>query len=711
MADNYCNCCGDGTPEYIIELNQQGAPGKRGEKGEQGYSPVVDFIVDDNEIKFTSTNENNVTSTPNLYDFVLKRDGSNALNPIKLNRIYIKNNSIYTQSSSIDFGDSSSNKQHIANIYYKNIILKGNSPYLENDHGTLTIRGKDSLSIETVSGNISLGNTIHITDNIPYIGPSGANNKIATIGDIPEVSNSKVTISQGDVVKGSFTLNQSGDTTIKLDTGVTNPLKIEGATEDNPSGGTVTYSMELGLDSSNKVYLNRNSKFVQSGSISEVSENIVKDNQIYAPIYKTARIVDNDVNRRLTIGYDTDSKLYIRNYLTNSGNTYKSIAPITSDITNYPIYLEEVTGTPGLEGAYTIKLNYDNNTLKLNESNQLYTDFTEVNNSISELTTLANNTEASLNGLKTDYEANKTEVAGELTNLGNQINTKVSKTELDKLADTKNDNIFDIGKFTVVGSPVISDDGVASGFSASNIITISDVPTFDKPFKVCFKVKTGDLSSGQSTFYSNGGDYYNAISAYGGEYPIFQVTLKLSDGSEGGLPSVTGVQSFTEYTGFFSWTGTEYRLHIDGLTDGVYQSSLALSTASNTTVKLGCLYTNEVPFTGSIDLKQFSITVDGKEVFNGLMSSTKPIYDKITTTNTTLSTFQTDTTNNFSAVNSALNEKANLSDLANYVPLATYNQLSDVAVKSSTVRNIVQISQTDYDALGTKDSNTLYIIV
>lgn len=646
MADNYCKCCGDGTPEYIIELNQQGAPGKRGEKGEQGYSPVVDFIVDDNEIKFTSTNEDNITSTPNLYDFVLKRDGSNALNPIKLNRIYIKNDSIYTQSSSIDFGDSSSNNQLIANIYYKNIILKGNSPYLENDHGTLTIRGKDSLSIETVSGNISLGNTIHITDNIAYIGPSGANNKIATIVDIPEVSNSRITISQGDVVKGTFTLNQSGDTTIELDTGVTNPLKI---TKDN---------------------------------------------------------------KTLEIGYDENDRVYISNTTTGAGGgTSTNIALITPNVYNDPIRLQQITNIPDLAGQYYVKLNYDNNTLKLNDNKQLYADFTEVNNSIAELTTLANNTEASLNGLKTDYETNKTEVAGELTNLGNQINTKVSKTELDKLADTKNDNIFDIGKFTIVGSPTITNDGVASGFSASNIITISDVPTFDKPFKVCFKVKTGDLSSGQSTFYSNGGDYYNAISAYGGKHPIFQVTLKLSDGSEGGLPSVTGVQSFTEYTGFFSWTGTEYRLHIDGLTDGVYQSSLALSTASNTTVKLGCLYTNEVPFTGSIDLNAFKIYVDGKEVFNGLMSSTKPIYDKITTTNTTLSTFQTDTTNNFSAVNSALNEKANLSDLANYVPLATYNQLSDVAVKSSTVRNIVQISQTDYDALTTKDSNTLYIIV
>ena len=68
--------------------------------------------------------------------------------------------------------------------------------------------------------------------------------------------------------------------------------------------------------------------------------------------------------------------------------------------------------------------------------------------------------------------------------------------------------------------------------------------------------------------------------------------------------------------------------------------------------------------TGSLDLKQFSITVDGKEVFNGLMSSTKPIYDAIKDNNTKLSEFKTKTSTDFSAVNSALNEKANLSDLA-----------------------------------------------
>ncbi len=615
MADNYCNCCGDGTPEYIIELNQQGAPGKRGEKGEQGYSPIVDFIVDDNEIKFTSTNENNVTSTPNLYDYVLKRDGSNALNPIKLNQIYIKNNSIYTQSSSIDFGDSSSNNQHIANIYYKNIRLKGNSPYLENNRGTLTIRGQDGLYLGAISGGISLGNTIHITDNIPYIGTQDPNNKIATIGDIPEVSNSKITISQGDVVKGSFTLNQSGDTTIELDTGITNPLKI---TKDN---------------------------------------------------------------KTLEIGYDENDRVYISNKtIEPGGGTSTNIALLTPNVYNDPIRLQQINNIPGLEGEYYVKLNYDNNTLKLNDNKQLYADFTGVNNSISELTTLANNTEASLNELKTDYQANKTVVAEELTNLGNQLNTKVSKTEVAKLADTKNDNIFDIGKFTVVGSLTITDDGVASGFSASDYV-YSDISVNSNNVKLKFSFNYKYSENQQIWFRFIGTSTANNLT-------------NLEFGKFGGTGNmyIRATINGTNYTYIYAsnvfsknWTDgdlieCEYNLSLSKFTGLISNATKSDSININYTYSINELSFNKINIGGlgvasSIDLKHFSITVDGEEVFNGLMDSTKPIYDKITTTNTTLSTFQTDTDNNFSAVNSALNEKANISDLANYVPLATYNAL------------------------------------
>lgn len=679
MADNYCKCCGDGTPEYIIELNQQGAPGKRGEKGEQGYSPVVDFIANNDEIKFTSTNEDNITSTPNLYDFLakkdlsnvsnlydllLKRDGSNATNTFILNNIrFITNHSA---------------TQRISSLNSTGLSLSGNPLQLDGEAYS-SFAYPNRIMISESGQDITLGNTnkaniIINNDMATYNG-----NELATVNNI---SNSKITISQGDVVKGSFTLNQSGDTTIKLDTGVTNPLKIEGATEDNPSGGTVTYSMELGLDSSNQVYLDYiTSYYTSTGGFNySTSENIIKDNLIATALYKRANIYDSDVNRRLTIGYDTDSKLYIRNYLTNSGNTYKSIAPITSDIINYPIYLEEVTGTPGLEGAYTIKLNYDNNTLKLNESNQLYTDFTEVNNSISELTTLANNTEASLNGLKTDYETNKTEVAGELTTLGNQINTKVSKTELDELANTKNDNIFDIGKFTVVGSPTITDDGVASGFSNSNRIRIpfpSSVTNFTAELNFKFN-DTSITSYSDYCIHATTSPFMIYINASNGKYGNINAVFTNSDiSTQYNFGDISGSSHFLTERVYF-----EYRLLNNILScrarfgetgDWINFPTTYTITDAISTKAYSLLASRSSAF--NCDLKHFSITVDGEEVFNGLMSSTVPIYDKITTTNTTLSTFQTDTTNNFSAVNSALNEKASLSDLANYVPLATYNAL------------------------------------
>lgn len=293
MADNYCKCCGDGTPEYIIELNQQGAPGKRGEKGDEGYSPVVDFIADENEIKFTSTNENSITSTPNLYDFVAKKDLSNITNPTTINGV-----TIMSANSGM-------------NTY---VDLEGTS-FIRSLGSALYLRGKDTQ--------------IDLSSNGAWLEYNGTKALLATVKNI---SDSRITISQGDVVKGSFTLNQSGDTTIELDTGITNPLKIEGATVENPSGGTTTYGMELGLDSNNKIYLDYTQEFNTSGGSSTIKEPIIANNT--------------------------------------------------------------VVGIP------------------------------EIRNSIAELTTLADNTEASLNVLKTDYEANKTEVAEELTTLGNQLNNK-----------------------------------------------------------------------------------------------------------------------------------------------------------------------------------------------------------------------------------------------------------------------------------------------
>lgn len=44
-------------------------------------------------------------------------------------------------------------------------------------------------------------------------------NEFVTTGDIPTVGNGKITLTQGGEIKGSFTTNQNGDTTINLDAG------------------------------------------------------------------------------------------------------------------------------------------------------------------------------------------------------------------------------------------------------------------------------------------------------------------------------------------------------------------------------------------------------------------------------------------------------------------------------------------------------------
>ena len=262
-------------------------------------------------------------------------------------------------------------------------------------------------------------------------------------------------------------------------------------------------------------------------------------------------------------------------------------------------------------------------------------------------------------------------------------------SEITTVANTKNDNIFDINKFIVIGTPTITDDGVASGGNSTSYIDVKpNLTDFrmimpvklikgyseDSGVKFCLYSKTSRSSKyyGISLRYEGSNNsllvsWYNPIND-----DTFETIIPYSPLISGTVNNILNEQFFIE----FIKQDNNYSI-------GYSKDGLNYTTVLNST------YSNEVnPFlleevyilkdsrnSVEVDLKQFSITVDGKVVFNGLMESTKPIYDKITTTNTELSTFKTDTDNNFSAVNSALNEKANLSDLAGYVPLTKYNEL------------------------------------
>lgn len=77
MPDDLTNpCCKCTTPQYSIHLNTQGPPGKQGEQGFPGVSPVVTVAVQtDTTYKLNITDANGTITTPNLQGRGVPRGG------------------------------------------------------------------------------------------------------------------------------------------------------------------------------------------------------------------------------------------------------------------------------------------------------------------------------------------------------------------------------------------------------------------------------------------------------------------------------------------------------------------------------------------------------------------------------------------------------------------------------------------------------------
>ena len=192
------------TPiEYIIELGEQGLQGLQGEKGEQGFSPIVGYIWNTNTIQFTLVNETGTETTPNLYDYVLASDGHNAQQNITIRNIKFNNTDTGTTTRlSLDTPKT-------LDITNGHTNTDGGLCRLQlNNNGTAYLYGYNGVNIQSYDGDIQL---------LPSAGIASYNGfEIATVNGI---HNSTITIKQGGVTKGTFTLNQSEDGVIDLDAG------------------------------------------------------------------------------------------------------------------------------------------------------------------------------------------------------------------------------------------------------------------------------------------------------------------------------------------------------------------------------------------------------------------------------------------------------------------------------------------------------------
>ena len=196
-------------------------------------------------------------------------------------------------------------------------------------------------------------------------------------------------------------------------------------------------------------------------------------------------------------------------------------------------------------------------------------------------------------------------------------------TDVEGLADVIKyaHSAFDISKFEVVGSPVITDDGVASNFSNGNYLKIPKVFDFSRPFTIDCKFTTGSTLIERNLFGVRLSGGYAIVAG------IWQGALGIIfPNTDGGITQETGIPATrnTLYYYHLEYDGVNFIVEVgtdkNNLTQIVNSTKFNGGTTvitSETFFGLGTSRLGDSPWQGTIDLKEFKITIDGEEVFSG----------------------------------------------------------------------------------------------
>ena len=643
--------------DFYYYLNRQGIRGLQGVKGDQGDSPIITVQ----------------TETPNEYILkITNPDGTELISPnLRGNKIninegtYVRYNTetgeLYTSTADGATGElagvvrlatdaditnmderTAVTPSQLADALSKYLVSPDGSVKIvqnaENSLTELTAKGGSSGNLPIASANtlggVKIGKNLSITEDgtLSANGGSGGTTDYTQLENKPQINSVELT---GNKTLHDLGIQAKGDYLTALpDNAVTTDT-------DQTISGAKTFTQ--GITATN-IYPSGTINFSgTSGAINSCKQ--------IAGGYGASSYIDLSDMMDI-IG---------RTSLTLKGGTggLKLTAASSSRITcENTLIAPEIRTTTNKK--YLTEEDVDNSTIQIVDD-RLHANFDEINGEISNVSSRVTSLEGQVGGISTTVDSNT--------------------IDIEDLNKTKNDNIFDIGKFTVVGNPTITDDGIASRFSADNYLTKKLTFTPNSSLKYTSKFTTSsDINTNQYVlrFYNNlTGEYEtNACGIFQGNIRVLvKNNVKLT------YPCNANTTYYVEMT--FTTSKSEAKIYSEKkelLTTLTYTTSPILMKGNNSLLTIGMLTNDGInisnPFTGSIDLKQLSITVDGKEVFNGLMSSTKPIYDRISTLNTNASDFELETSNNFSAVNSALNEKANLSDLSKCASLADFNRLS-----------------------------------
>lgn len=186
--------------------------------------------------------------------------------------------------------------------------------------------------------------------------------------------------------------------------------------------------------------------------------------------------------------------------------------------------------------------------------------------------------------------------------------------------------VFDINKVTVVGSPTITDDGVASGFSANSYITAL-VDTSNVVDNVTIYSRFTYTKVGKTVWAGQGNNFTPRILIS----PTGNIMLYAYDGSQTGSATIVYDKiNFAENEMIYAKcviSNAERIISVssDGINWVEAKNTVALNLDLKTRLQklyFGWISTAEYFIDGQIDLSSFKIFVDGKEVYNTL----KPTY-------------------------------------------------------------------------------------
>ena len=205
----------------------------------------------------------------------------------------------------------------------------------------------------------------------------------------------------------------------------------------------------------------------------------------------------------------------------------------------------------------------------------------------------------------------------------NKLIKKIYYTEKKKIG-------YDPSKFTVVGSPTITEDGIATGFSETNAIdTIKLLPennSWEVSLRVIFKSRTEGTD--QYFIYNSAFDkgiiivhqshnqdvmQFIAISSDATVYPNVNFKLYSSDKAIDGDVLDVSFKYNSETKKYLACVFKNNELWCEGF----IQSDAIVRQADTGFIRLGSRSGNANYCRGSIDLSQFKITVDNQTVFDG----------------------------------------------------------------------------------------------